>query len=217
MQSPRKIDYLIISFLIHWRTMKTLFTSSFAKNDRPKVKFLHLHIKGIQCYILIYSLWHIARWKIGKHENCRWKFNIDCFKAKPLANNSCGDEFNLFVQAASLDQYFCNLVRIAVGRWSSVFKISLSVFSDTSWDTNGAASVSYTSTEVVDWGSFMKTSQTSFVVLSFIRIISLDMTNVMPGQFINGSFNYCQATWLSHGQSWEIAMGTSTVPISLNK
>merc|ERR1719394_1022877 len=88
---------------------------------------------------------------------------------------------------------------------------------NSSWDTDRASSVCYSSTEIVDRGSFVETSQTSFVILSFIWIISLNMTNVMTGQFVNGLFDFSKSTFISHCKSGEVSVCSSTIPVTRHR
>ena len=62
----------------------------------------------------------------------------------------------------------------------------------------------------------MKTSQPSFVVFSFIRIISFDVTNVMTRQFVDGLFDLSKPSSLSHGKGGEVSVCAGAVPVTLN-
>ena len=54
-------------------------------------------------------------------------------------------------------------------------------------------------------------------VLTFVGIIGFNVANMMPGELVNGSLNNGETTWLPHGQGGEVAVCTSTIPISLRK
>merc|ERR1711874_882378 len=84
------------------------------------------------------------------------------------------------------DQNLGHSVGVAVGRWSSVLQVALTIFCHLSWDPDTGSSVSHTSGEVVDAGGLVVTSQTSGVVLALAGVIGLDVTHMVLRQLLNG-------------------------------
>lgn len=92
------------------------------------------------------------------------------------------------VQAASSNQNLSHLVRIAIGRRSPIFEVAASFFGHVPRDANRATAVGYTRRKIVNRAGFVQTSQPTFVVFALVRVIGLDVADVMAGQFVDGSF-----------------------------
>ena len=60
----------------------------------------------------------------------------------------------------------------------------------------------------------MFTSQTAFVVLPPFRIVGLDVSQMVPAQFIDGFFDLDDAVVLPHGFRGEIRVCPRSIPIS---
>ena len=75
----------------------------------------------------------------------------------------------LFIQAASAHHNFSDLIRIAVGRRSTIFQISTLMFSHISRNSNGSSTIGYTGREIMNRWSLMQTSQSSFIVFAWRR------------------------------------------------
>ena len=48
-----------------------------------------------------------------------------------------------------------------------------------------------------------------------MRIVSLDVSDVMSGELVDGLLDLGEAAFLAHGQGGEVGVGTGAVPISL--
>ena len=101
----------------------------------------------------------------------------------------------------------CNLVRVTVGAGSSVLQIPLPLLCTLPGYPDTAPPVGDTSREVVNRRGLVGAGQPSLIVLNrknnisewrgegrrrsahlaLVRIVSLDMSDVMPGEFVNGS------------------------------
>ena len=75
----------------------------------------------------------------------------------------------LFIQAASAHHNFSDLIRIAIGRRSTVLQISTLMFSHISRNSNGSSTIGYTGREIMNRWSLMQTSQSSFIVFAWRR------------------------------------------------
>ena len=80
-----------------------------------------------------------------------------------------------------------DLIRVTVGTRSPVLQVSSPVLGALPGYPDAAASVGHTCAEVVDTRGLVGPSQPPLVVLPLMRVIGLDVSNVMPGQFIYGS------------------------------
>ena len=50
-----------------------------------------------------------------------------------------------------------------------------------------------------------------------MRIVSLDVSDVMSGELVDGLLDLGEAAFLAHGQGGEVGVGAGAVPISLLK
>jgi hypothetical protein len=52
---------------------------------------------------------------------------------------------------------------------------------------------------------------------TLMRIVSLDVSDVMSGELVDGLLDLGEASLLAHGQGREVSVGAGAVPISLLK
>ena len=122
-------------------------------------------------------------------------------------------------------------IRIAVGRWSSILKVSTAVVVDESRNSDGATSVGSSVGEVHDGRSLVETSESSEVVsatlwivslisfnecLIFTRLFYLDVKVVSASEFLDSFVDDFSSTWLSHGLGGVVDVATSAVPVTLD-
>ena len=74
---------------------------------------------------------------------------------------------DLFIETAGANHDFCDLVRIAVGRRTTIFQVSTLMFSNISRNTDGGSSIGLTSREIMNGRGLMQTSQSSFIILAY--------------------------------------------------
>ena len=80
-----------------------------------------------------------------------------------------------------------DLIRVTVGARPPVLQVSSPVLGALPGYPDAAASVGHTCAEVVDARGLIGPSQPPLVVLPLVRVIGLDVSDVMPGQFIYSS------------------------------
>merc|ERR1719228_2668971 len=131
-----------------------------------------------------------------------------------VGDGGIGRGGGLAVQADGLDNNPGHLVGVAVRGRSSILQVAVTLLCHVPRDPDTAASVGHTGREVVDGGRLVGSSQTSLIVLSFLRIVCLDVSDVMFGQSVNGIFNCLDPSLLSHGYSREVSVSSSSVPVS---
>ena len=93
------------------------------------------------------------------------------------------------VQAGGLHDDHGNAVRVAVAGGPPVLQVSISLSRDLSGDADAAPTVGNPGGEVMDRGGFVCTGQSSFVILSFIWIVLLDVTDMLLAQLVDGLLN----------------------------
>ena len=80
-----------------------------------------------------------------------------------------------------------DLVGVTVGARPPVLQVSSPVLGALPGYPDAAASVGHAGAEVVDARGFVGPGQPPLVVFPLVRVIGLDVSDVMPGQFIYGS------------------------------
>ena len=83
--------------------------------------------------------------------------------------------------------YLSNLIGVTVGARPPVLQVSPSVLGALPGYPDAAASVGHACAEVVDARGLVGPGQPPLVVFPLVRVIGLDVSDVMPGQFIYGS------------------------------
>ena len=149
--------------------------------EYPKSKFI-LWNHPLHGAAIFYSLRQI----VFTRTSVTWKIKRKTMKMNLFYFQSIVQRCALCYETYNNNSY---LVRIAVGGWSTIFQISTFILSYSPRNTNRASSVGNPSTEIMDGWGFMKSRQPSFVVFSFVRIVGLDVTNVMPGKLVDGALN----------------------------
>jgi hypothetical protein len=104
------------------------------------------------------------------------------------------------------------LIRIGIGSWASVLKVTVTLVATLSWDTDGCATVGNTVSERVDATSLVSASKTHGVVLTVDGNVLL----VTTFKLLDGSLDILHTTWLAHLLAGEVAVETSSVPVSRN-
>ena len=124
-----------------------------------------------------------------------------------------------------------NLIRVTVGAGPPVLQVSSPVLGALPGYPDAAASVGHARAEVVDARGLVGPGQPSLVVLPLVRVIGLDVPDVMPGQFIYGSLktvslvsdlyspiylnlNFYNSIILSHLLRGKFSVGPSSFPFS---
>merc|ERR1719452_14097 len=135
-----------------------------------------------------------------------------------MQQSQCRTYTNLssVLQAGGLHDDHGHAVRVAVAGGPPVLQVPISLSRDLPGDADAASTVSHPRREVVDRRGFVTSGKSSFVVFSLIRIILLDMTDVVLAQLVDGLLNVLHATLLPHGLSGVVAVGPSSIPITLH-
>ena len=146
-----------------------------------------------------------------------------------------------FIQDGSTDDHFCYCVGVTVGAGTSVLQVTSALLHDRARDADTGTSVGHPRGEGVEGGGFMKTGQTSFVVLSSRRVVVGDVFVVTSGKLadcivdvsVEGEINWqclkrpctyagkkvvdhnlLDASNTPHFVSTVVTMGSSSVPVS---
>lgn len=82
--------------------------------------------------------------------------------------------------------------------------------SNLSWDTDGCATVSDTVCEFINAAGLVSASQTQSVVIT----IDSDVLLVAAFELLESSLDGLHATWLTHLLGGEVAVETSSVPVT---
>ena len=83
--------------------------------------------------------------------------------------------------------YLSDLIGVTVGARPPVLQVSPSVLGALPGYPDAAASVGHAGAEVMDARGLVGSRQPPLIVLPLVRIVSLDVSDVMSGQFIYGS------------------------------
>ena len=122
----------------------------------------------------------------------------------------------LFIFGHETNSY---LVRVTIGGGTSVLEVAATFFRHISRDPNGAASIGHARGKIMDRRCLMLTRQPPFIVLALVRIICLDVTYMVSGKFINGTFDFRQSVLFTHFQRRKICVSSGTtsctIPFSL--
>lgn len=110
----------------------------------------------------------------------------------------------------SLHQDTGDLVRISVGSWSSILKISIALVRALSWDADRGTTVGNTIRELINATSLMSAGETEGVVLTIDGNVLL----VTTFKLLDGSLNVLHTALLSHLLRREVAVKTGTIPVA---
>ena len=83
----------------------------------------------------------------------------------------------------------CYLVRVTVGAGSPVLEVSLPLLGALPGYPDAAAPVSHARAEVVYAGGLVGPGQPALVILALVRVIGLDVADVVAGQLVYRSLN----------------------------
>ena len=83
----------------------------------------------------------------------------------------------------------CYLVRVTVGAGSPVLEVSLPLLGALPGYPDAAAPVSHARAEVVYAGGLVGPGQPALVILALVRVVRLDVADVVPGQLVYRSLN----------------------------
>lgn len=103
-----------------------------------------------------------------------------------------------------------NLVRIGIGCWSSILEVTVTLVTTFSWDTDGATTVGNTRSECVDATSLMSAGKTLNVALS----VNSNVLLVATLKLLDSGLDVLHTTWLAHLLAGEVAVKTSSVPVT---
>ncbi len=108
------------------------------------------------------------------------------------------------------------LVGITVGGWPPVLEVSLLVLGHRPGDPDGGAAVGHAGGEVVDGGGLVEAGQAALVVLALVRVVGLDVADVVAGEAVDGLLDLGQAALLPHLERGEVGVGAGAVPVALH-
>ena len=83
----------------------------------------------------------------------------------------------------------CYLVRVTVGAGSPVLEVSLPLLGALPGYPDAAAPVSHARAEVVYAGGLVGPGQPALVILALVRVVRLDVADVVAGQLVYRSLN----------------------------
>ena len=83
----------------------------------------------------------------------------------------------------------CYLVRVTVGAGPPVLEVSLPLLGALPGYPDAAAPVGDARAEVVDAGGLVGPGQPALVILALVRVVRLDVADVVPGQLVYRSLN----------------------------
>eukprot|EP00212_Chloropicon_laureae_P007113 CAMPEP_0197490130 /NCGR_PEP_ID=MMETSP1311-20131121/4755_1 /TAXON_ID=464262 /ORGANISM="Genus nov. species nov., Strain RCC856" /LENGTH=227 /DNA_ID=CAMNT_0043034591 /DNA_START=90 /DNA_END=769 /DNA_ORIENTATION=+ len=112
-----------------------------------------------------------------------------------------------------LEEHVGDSVWVNVGGWASVLQVSLALDLNLSWDANGGTSVSDSGPEGTDVAGLVESRQSLLVsdaVLGDVLVVSLR-------QELDGVVDGLGSTVVSHALGREVGVGTSSVPVSLDR
>lgn len=121
--------------------------------------------------------------------NCEIFFVAYCHYTENVKLKKFPPNLFEFVQDNGFQNSIHHTVGITVWTWSAILEIAFAFVWNTTWNTNTAASVSNTRVKVMDWWSFMFSSQSTLVVFASSWIVSLDVEFVAFWQFLNSILN----------------------------
>lgn len=105
-----------------------------------------------------------------------------------------------------------NSVRVGVRCWSSILEVSVTLSSALSWDTDRGTTVGNAVAEGVDGASLVSAGKTEGVILT----VNSDVLLVAALKLLDSSLDCLHASLLAHLGAGEIAVKTSSVPVSWN-
>ena len=83
----------------------------------------------------------------------------------------------------------CYLIRVTVGAGSPVLEVPLPLLGALPGYPDAAAPVGDARAEVVDAGGLVGPGQPALVILALVRVVRLDVADVVPGQLVYRSLN----------------------------
>lgn len=92
----------------------------------------------------------------------------------------------LLVQQAGTDQGLGHAVRVAVGRWAAVLKVTLLLLADAAGDADAGAAVGHARRELVDVGGFVAAGEAAGVVQPPLGVVGTDVVTVPLPELLNG-------------------------------
>jgi hypothetical protein len=103
-----------------------------------------------------------------------------------------------------------DLIGISIGSWSSVFKVTVSLSTTLSWDSDRCATVGNTICEGIDATSLVFTSKAHGVIFS----VNSNVLLVTTFKLLDGGFNVLHTTLHTHLLGREVAVKTGSVPVT---
>lgn len=113
----------------------------------------------------------------------------------------------------SLDYDTSDLVRVSIASWPSVLKISLSLPSALSWNSDTGATVGNAPAETLDATGLVTTGQPLLVALSVHGNVLL----VALLELLHGGFDVFHSTLLAHFLGGDVGVKTGTVPVTRDR
>lgn len=95
----------------------------------------------------------------------------------------------LFVQQTGADQGFGHTVRVTVGRWAAVLKVTLLLLANATGNADAGTTVGHTCREFIDVGGFVVAGETAGIVEPPFGVIGTDVVTVPLSKPLDGLFN----------------------------
>lgn len=95
----------------------------------------------------------------------------------------------LFIQQTGADQGFGHTVRVTVGGWAAVLKVTLLLLANGTGNADAGTAVGHACGEFVDVGGFMVASETAGIVEPPFGVIGTDVVTVPLSKPLDGLFN----------------------------
>lgn len=95
----------------------------------------------------------------------------------------------LFTQQTGADQGFGHTIRVTVGGWAAVLKVTLLLLANATGNADAGTTVGHACGEFVDVGGFVVASETAGIVESPFGVIGTDVVMVPLSKLLDGLFN----------------------------
>lgn len=112
--------------------------------------------------------------------------------------------------ADGLDHDTGDLVWVAVGRWTTVLEVSVTLVGAFTWNTDRGTTVGDTIGERVDGASLVLAGETEFV----IGTVDGDVLLMTLRELLKSSLDELHATWLTHLLGGDVGVETRAVPVT---
>merc|ERR1712027_23222 len=189
---------------------------------KHNAQFIKLnYMPSRQYIIMVYKLSRNMVTKLEKHSLIHTSCVGTWFKYKVLLGLNPAKISNFrkillgsLIQADGLDDHLGHRVGVAVAAWPSVLQVSITLLCHLPGNPDAATPVCDTRGEIVDGGSLVSPSQPSLVVLALVGVVGLDVSDMVPGEFVNCCLDRLNAALDPHGLCGEVCVTTGAVPVT---